>query len=179
MPSPPLRVETDRLILLGATADILYAHLAGHAALCLQLDAAVPAEWPPEHWDDAAVRWTLESIGTQAAESIWRLFYVLTRDPRPVLVGTCGFKGPPDATGTVEVGYSMLPAWQCRGFATEATMALIGLARRQQAVWVIADTYPSLAASIRVMEKCGMRFAGMGGETGTVRYRLALHESPG
>jgi len=39
---------------------------------------------------------------------------------------------------------------------------------------VIAHSFPSLPASIRVMENCGMVFDGEGEESGTVRYRLQL-----
>jgi RimJ/RimL family protein N-acetyltransferase len=34
----------------------------------------------------------------------------------------------------------------------------------------IAQTLPELAPSIGVLEKCGFRFAGEGGEPGVIRY---------
>jgi len=36
---------------------------------------------------------------------------------------------------------------------------------------VSAQTYPSLPESIKVMERCGMEFVGVGDDPGTVRYR--------
>ena len=44
------------------------------------------------------------------------------------LVGNGGFKGPPSASGVVEIGYSILPAFQRRGFATEAARCLMAAA---------------------------------------------------
>jgi RimJ/RimL family protein N-acetyltransferase len=93
------------------------------------------------------------------------------RDPR-TLVGTCGFKGAPDADGRVEVGYSVLEQFRCRGLATEAVAALIRAAFAAGASEVAAETYPSLLPSLRVMEKCGMIPLGAGSEPGTVRHGL-------
>jgi ribosomal-protein-alanine N-acetyltransferase len=73
----------------------------------------------------------------------------------------------------VEVGYSLLPAYQNKGFATEATAALIAAAYRNGAKQVLAETLPHLIASRRVMEKCGMVFVGPGSEDGVIRYAHA------
>ena len=43
----------------------------------------------------------------------------------PTLVGAGGYFGPPDADGTVEIGYSVLPEWQRHGYATQMTEALV------------------------------------------------------
>jgi [ribosomal protein S5]-alanine N-acetyltransferase len=76
----------------------------------------------------------------------------------------------------VEIGYSMLEEHQGNGYCTEAVLALIGWAFRHPEVnIVIAHTLPGLASSIRVMEKCGLVFAGNGPfEDGvqTIRYEL-------
>jgi ribosomal-protein-alanine N-acetyltransferase len=47
---------------------------------------------------------------------------------------------------------------------------MIDAAFEHGASGVAAETYPSLTASLRVMEKCGMTLAGEGAEGGTVRY---------
>jgi [ribosomal protein S5]-alanine N-acetyltransferase len=41
------------------------------------------------------------------------------------LIGETEFHGPPDRAGTVEVGYSIVPDYRGRGFASEATRTLI------------------------------------------------------
>jgi ribosomal-protein-alanine N-acetyltransferase len=70
----------------------------------------------------------------------------------------------------------MLEAHQRNGYCTEAVKALIAWAFGHPAVQtVIAHTLPELAPSIRVMEKCGLSFAGEGPtEDGmqTIRYEL-------
>ncbi|HLJ29031.1 MAG TPA: GNAT family N-acetyltransferase [Candidatus Angelobacter sp.] len=104
----------------------------------------------------------------------WNLWFCIRREPRG-LVGNAAFKGRPK-DGFVEIGYSVLEAHQRNGYCTEAVRALIAWAFQDQAVQtVIAHTLPGLTPSIRVMEKCGLRFTGEGPiEDGmqTIRYEL-------
>jgi len=73
-----------------------------------------------------------------------------------------GFKGRP-ANGSCEIGYSVLPSFHDRGYATEASRQLIRWAFSHANVErVTGETLPDLIESIRVMEKCGMRFIGDG-----------------
>lgn len=69
---------------------------------------------------------------------------------------------PYPETNEVEVGYRFFKEEWGRGYATESTKALIhygfetlGLTR------IIAIAYPENSASIRVMQKCGMRDEGV------------------
>jgi [ribosomal protein S5]-alanine N-acetyltransferase len=87
------------------------------------------------------------------------------------LIGETGFHGPPDASGTVEVGYSILPAYRGRGFATEATRALIRAAlARPEVRRVTAECLDDNHASLRVLEKLQLRQVGSAG--GTLRFEL-------
>jgi RimJ/RimL family protein N-acetyltransferase len=67
----------------------------------------------------------------------------------------------------------VLPQFQRAGYASEAAGALIRWAFSHKDVTrVIAETYPELKPSIRVMEKNGLRFAGSGSEERVIRYEL-------
>ncbi|NJL55854.1 GNAT family N-acetyltransferase [bacterium] len=73
------------------------------------------------------------------------------------LVGLGGFKSVPDARRTVEIGYSVAPSYQNRGFATSATRQFIQIAFESTLVdCVCAHTLAERNASTRVLEKCGM-----------------------
>ena len=103
-------------------------------------------------------------------------------DRRPVarLVGTAGYKGPPDPEGTVEVGYGVVRDQQRRGYASETVRGLLANAFARPAVRrVIAETYPELVASIGVLRKCGFRHIGGGSEPGVIRYELTRREYAG
>lgn len=73
------------------------------------------------------------------------------------VVGTAGFKGPPDEGGVVEIAYAIAPGHRGRGYATEAAGALVAFAFADERVRVVrAHTLPEVSASTRVLEKCGL-----------------------
>jgi RimJ/RimL family protein N-acetyltransferase len=94
-------------------------------------------------------------------------------------VGDCGLQlleGGPE----VELGYHMAPAVRGGGYATEAARACLdaGL-ERLDLERIVAVAWPENAASIRVMQKAGMTFAGRGRHYGheTVVYEARLERS--
>ncbi|HEU4995843.1 MAG TPA: GNAT family N-acetyltransferase [Gemmatimonadaceae bacterium] len=77
------------------------------------------------------------------------------------VIGQCGYKGPPDSDGVVEIAYGVDPAHQGRGYATEAAWAMTQYAFDSGVVRVVrAHTLPRESASTRVLTKCGFRFLG-------------------
>jgi len=78
-----------------------------------------------------------------------------------------------------ELGYRLMSwAWG-RGYATEASQELIADIRtRSPQRRIVATALESNGASIRVMEKCGLRFTGRfqlpGFDVASVRYELNL-----
>ena len=87
-------------------------------------------------------------------------FGVVHRESGSV-IGSAGFKGAPDASGMVEVGYGIVPAYEGRGYATEVTKMLVEWAFASGEVRVVrAHTLRETNASTRVLEKCGFAFEG-------------------
>ena len=78
--------------------------------------------------------------------------YVLDRER---VVGSGGVKAPPLADGEVEIGYGVAPAWQGRGFATQAARLLTDEALAQGASKVSAFTTPQNTASWRLLQRIG------------------------
>lgn len=170
-----LRLITTRLELVAGTVALAKAEIDNLPALARLLDVPLPAHWPPPLNDENSQRFFLDAlVNAEPGHAGWQLWYCLLRQPR-VLLGSAGFKGIP-AGGLVEIGYSMLEEHQRNGYCTEAVRTLIDWAFQHPEVnMVIAHTLPDLAPSIRVMEKCGLVFAGSGPlEDGvpTVRYEL-------
>jgi ribosomal-protein-alanine N-acetyltransferase len=171
---PLLRViETQRLTLVAASEDLVEADLYDAGAFAQALDAEVPVEWPPELFGSTVMRAARAQL-RNPQEQGWSVWYLLQRSaPRPVLVGMGQFKGRPDAAGSVEIAYAILPPFRGRGFATEAVSRLVTWAfTHQNVVRVTAETLPYLRGSIRVLEKVGMTPAGAGSEYGVVRYAI-------
>jgi RimJ/RimL family protein N-acetyltransferase len=164
-------INTPRLQLTQASADTVTAAIEDRTSLASLLDADVPRSWPPDLFDDDALRWTLRWMSDPTNDRRWGFYWVVLREPR-TLIGVVGYKGMPK-DGTVEVGYGIVAEHQRRRYATEATRALVDQAFASPDVTrVIAETLPGLVPSIGVLEKLGFAFIGPGSEEGVIRYEL-------
>jgi RimJ/RimL family protein N-acetyltransferase len=166
------RLFTRRLELIAATPELARAAVADETELARLLQAEVPEGWPPPLYGEHQ-RQFADQLTTDPELVGWLVWYAVQIDPA-VLVGTVGLSGPPDSEGIVELGYSMVARFQRKGYASEAVGALIDWAFSNPEVRRIrAHTFPTLQASIRVMERNGLSFAGEGDEPGTIRFELA------
>jgi [ribosomal protein S5]-alanine N-acetyltransferase len=179
-----MTIATPRLILLAATCETMDAAAADDpAALSRGLSVQVPGDWPPRIDDDGRMakegfKYVRDTLKRDPSLVGWWGWWVVLPEPAPVLIGAVSTKGPPDGEGTVEVSYGIVDSHQGKGYATEAVAALVKWVRENGPVKrIVAETYPHLAASIAVMEKCGMSFLGEGSEPGTVRYALPIARS--
>lgn len=110
--------------------------------------------------DDVSPRWLAQLEASPAADPWVHGFAVVDRESRSV-IGNVGFKGPPDEHGVVEIAYGIVPAFQGRGFATEAAAACVAFAFGDAAVRCVrAHTLPTRNASTRVLKKCGFEYQG-------------------
>jgi RimJ/RimL family protein N-acetyltransferase len=167
--------------LIAGTPELFRARVDEREELGRALGAHVPADWPPPLFDQDAMDWMSKYLEKEADAGGWTFYYIVLPasgdDARATAIGGCGFKGKPAADGTVEIGYSMLPEFQRAGYATEAAGALVRWAFSQtQVARVIAETYPELRPSIRVLEKNHFRFIGDGSEERVIRYALTREE---
>jgi RimJ/RimL family protein N-acetyltransferase len=172
-------IATERLELIPATVELTCAALEGHPGLGALLRASVPATWPPDFLDSAALQFIMEKLQNRPEQAGWWLHFVLLRggEGGRTLIGSAGYKGPPATDGTVEVGYGIVRDHRMRGFATEAVRGLLAHAFAFPAVRrVVAETLPELAASIGVLRKCGFRHIGQGSEAGAIRFELTRAE---
>ena len=79
----------------------------------------------------------------------WRFGFGVVHKIDNVLIGLCGFPGPPNSDG-------IAPGYQGKGYATEVAKALIDLASSDARVKKLcAHTLAQTNASTRVLEKCG------------------------
>jgi [ribosomal protein S5]-alanine N-acetyltransferase len=118
------------------------------------------ASLPPTDRAEVSPDWIARVRATPDGDP-WSLGFTVVERVSGSGVGSCGFKGPPDADGVVEVAYGIDPAHRGLGFATEAAEALVGFAFRSGLVRLVrAHTKPDGGASMRVLAKCGFRRVG-------------------
>jgi RimJ/RimL family protein N-acetyltransferase len=172
-------IESERLVLTPATPELVRAALQGPVALGEGLRAVVPATWPPEYLDAASLEYTLDRLARGPDNFGWWLHFVVLKagERGRTLIGSAGYKGPPSADGTVEVGYGIVGDHRRKGYAVEATRGLLARAFVTPTVRrAIAETLPELTPSIGVLEKCGFRLIGEGSEPGVIRFELTRDE---
>ena len=107
----------------------------------------------------------------------WTAWYILLLDDmgRRTLVGAVGACGLPDGDGKIVIGYSLLDQFHGKGYATEALRGFLDWAKREPSLRkVVADTFPHLTASIRVLEKNGFVRSGVGTDEGSIRFELLV-----
>ena len=162
-------IRTTRLRLVAITPEMLIAEKYGRAAVAHATRAEVPRDWPPEHWETQVWAYIVAQFQAEPATAGWHR-YMLSADRPQRLIGCLG--GFPGTQGDVEIGYSVVGSSQRQGFGSEAAGALITWLFQQPAVRsVSAQAFETAPASVKVMQRCGMEFVGMGDHPGSVRYR--------
>lgn len=84
--------------------------------------------------------------------------YLIIHVPDNVLIGSCGFKGEPDANGMVEIGYEIMPTYRLKGLGAETAKGLTAHAFGQPGVHkIVAHTLREENASVKILEKIGFK----------------------
>jgi [ribosomal protein S5]-alanine N-acetyltransferase len=93
----------------------------------------------------------------EGGDDRWGMFQIILRETGEV-IGDIGFHGPPDESGTVEIGYGIVEQYRGRGLAGESAVAICALAwSRPEVSRIIAQTDEDNAASAGVLRHAGFR----------------------
>jgi ribosomal-protein-alanine N-acetyltransferase len=143
----------DHLSLMATSLALLDAEERGVHALAALLGVTQPDAWPPEFNTPETRAWMRDMLRSNPDEPGYGSWYIVAKGR---LIGICGYKGPPNDAGTVEIGYSVMPTYQRQGSATAAVGLLIARAFRDLRVTAVeAETLPSLLASQAVLMRNG------------------------
>ncbi|MFJ9519653.1 GNAT family N-acetyltransferase [Kitasatospora sp. NPDC101801] len=144
--------------------DLLTARLLLHPMTVAEAEQVVAGEnggaaWAPGYPDAGDLSGARRFLNTCAESGDPQPFgaYEIRRREDGVVVGGLGFHGAPDRTGTVTIGYGLVPSVRGQGYATEAVRALLALARSRGVAAVEGDTDLGNVGSQRVMTAVGMR----------------------
>jgi ribosomal-protein-alanine N-acetyltransferase len=150
-------IETANLQLVPCQLSHIEAALRDRAEFEQLLGLRVHADWPlfPD-----SLHYVHESLKRDPASHNWG-YHLFIHAEDKTLIGEGGFKGKPDTEGMVEIGYAIVPEYRRRGLAFEAARALADYAIQHAEVKVLqAHTLKDGTASIRILEKLGMKFCG-------------------
>lgn len=193
-----LRLRTERLELIAVTEELAAAENRDRPLFARLLGVRTLKDWPPPLNDADSMKWAWTFAKEHPDGAGFGMWYVVLTDGegsdvgegehgsvssdrrdigRSLVIGTCGFRGMPSDDGTVETGYSILEEHQGNGYGTELVRALVRWAFEDQRVArVIAETFPDMTPSRRVLEKNRFRMRGVAAEPGAVRYELTRGE---
>jgi len=123
---------------------------------------------------DEAMREFIRTGPMASQQKMGFSFYVAERREDGIPVGIAGLVKRPQLDD-IDIGYGFLETWRGRGYAWEATAAVLHDARTRLGITRIAAiTSPDNVRSIRIVERLGLRPAGMiamkGGEPDTNLY---------
>jgi [ribosomal protein S5]-alanine N-acetyltransferase len=155
------KVNTQRLTLIAATAEIARADVADRSRFGELLDAAIPPSWPTRDMKDVQelLAGMLERGEMEPGFGPW---YVVMNG---ALSGSLGSFGTPDTDGAVTIGCGIVPELEGRGVATEALGGLIDWLQKTGRVRTIrATTFERHFASVRILQKNGFACRGVSPE---------------
>lgn len=156
-----LTLSTPRLALVPFEPRAIDALLAGDEATLRTLTGLrFPTPLRPPPLMEEVLPLVRDRLRADPASTGWWIWLTADRATHEV-TGAIGFGGPPDAEGSVMIGYATYPGAAHRGFATEATAALVRWALEQPGVVRVCSSIPpDNTPARRVAEKVGMRVAG-------------------
>lgn len=104
-----------------------------------------------------AMRWLYGQAENNKENYIFYTNWQIILKSENISIGSACFKGIPDNTGTVEIGYGINEKFRGNGYMTEAVKEILKWALSQPDIkYVIAETEKTNTASHKVMIKNGM-----------------------
>jgi ribosomal-protein-alanine N-acetyltransferase len=163
-----MTILTPRLELRNGTRELYAIAPDDRESLAAALGVTVPENWPVEHYDDEALTWWARALDDDASVAPWLSRYFIELESN-TLIGFGGGGRPVEGAWTI--GYSVLPQFRRRGYASEAVQALLEFAFADASIErVIAETYPELVASVGVLQKSGFVHIGDGEGERVIRF---------
>jgi [ribosomal protein S5]-alanine N-acetyltransferase len=156
------RLHTNRLDLLPLTLAHLETALFSIPQLAEELGMQIVPSLV-EGNAGRAVHMKVEKMGSMPTEDHpWQTYWLIVLKTGNAGIGLVGFKGKPDAAGEVEIGYGIDPAYQGKGYMTEAVGALVNWAFAHPECKAITahGVRPDNFASQKVLVKNGFSETG-------------------
>jgi RimJ/RimL family protein N-acetyltransferase len=163
-------IYTARLRLVALTPELLDIQESSSHTLATLFNATIPSGWPGKDWEPHVYAFMRAQFHDNPHTIGWHRYVLLPEGETLTMIGALG--SHPKSSSEAEIGYGILEPWQNKGYATEATLALLNHLFHLGLNRIRAQTFPHLIQSLRVMQKCGMQPSGPGEEPGTICYAI-------
>lgn len=147
-------IETSRLTLIPLTTYQLRLHIADTYRLEEELSLQIGHREVTEPLLSVITQVVIPLVENPATNLLFRTIWIAIDRQKNQSVAEALFKGEPDETGTVEIGYGTYPALYRQGYASEMVVGLLNWAYEQPGVrQVVAETDVENVISQKVLEK--------------------------
>lgn len=151
-------IKTDRLMLITFTAEMMQAAISSERELEKATGYQVIDDYPSDNYKEI-LPFKIQRYRQYPEENEWEGLIVHQQDQ--MIMGDMGFRRSTDNPEELELGYSIVPAYQGHGYATEMAQAIISWGLTQAGIkTIIASCDNDNQASIRVLEKAGLKKLG-------------------
>jgi ribosomal-protein-alanine N-acetyltransferase len=141
-------IETERLIIMSLNRK-LYKALKKN-----KHKSIIATNWPNPLIDDI-ISYNLKLYRKYETMMKWSVWIIVLKDEQRI-IGDIGFKSIPDHEGKVDIGYSILTDFRCKGYAKESLTYMVKHAfEDDQVTCVLADCLKENHASKAVLNGCG------------------------
>lgn len=152
-------IETERLRMITLTDEMMEAVLKGKGELEKIIPYGVDPDWPLAVYKEL-FPYKINKFQKSPQENEWEGAIILKEENR--IIGDMGFKGGPNHEGAIDIGYSIVPGYRGKGYATEMGLAMVEWGLEHDNVRsVVATCFPTNLASVRVLEKIGLERNGI------------------
>jgi [ribosomal protein S5]-alanine N-acetyltransferase len=154
-------IVSNRLYLVPFTLERVKAAIIGNSELAKLMGVKVLPNWSDEKFGEN-LPIIADILCKNPLQSEWGWGTLIIHQAENALIGHVMIKIIPDATGSptgsVELGYQVVPSYRQQGYASEAAKAMVDWTLCQPNMQkVTAGCYADNIGSKRVLEKIGMQ----------------------
>jgi [ribosomal protein S5]-alanine N-acetyltransferase len=169
-------IQTERLILQPLNYEQLVKYIAADGSLENELHLNATSRTISPELKEALEQTILPKVADTSKNYLFSTLWTAILKVDNNMIGDACFKGEPNASGEIEIGYGTYDEFQGKGFMTEMVASMVTWAKMQLLVKaVIASTNKTNTASFRVLQKNNFMKVG---ETDTeFHWKLELDDS--
>ena len=151
-----LEFESDRLTIFSLDEAAVQLYLQPDNAFEKANGFALTPRHVSPDLLDMLEQFTLPKLALHPEQAIFLLPWIGVDRALNTIVVEAGFKGGPNASGEIEIGYGTMPLHQFKSYASEMVSGMVNWAKKQPNIRAItADTDAANIASQMVLKKNG------------------------